>query len=70
MAPSVSRPPLLLRIDEVAERLAVSRATTYRLIHRGLIPTVHIGSAVRVPSDALDRWLHDQVGAPASSDRR
>ncbi len=70
MAPSVTRPPLLLRIDEVADRLTVSRATTYRLIQRGLIPTVHIGTAVRVPADALDRWLQDQVATNASRDRR
>ncbi len=55
MAPSVTRPPLLLRIDEVADRLTVSRATTYRLIQRGLIPTVHIGTAVRVPEGTLSR---------------
>ena len=67
MAPAVSRPPLLLRIDEVADRLAISRATTYRLIKRGLLPTVHIGGAVRIPAAALERWLQDQV-APSPSD--
>ena len=69
MAPVVSRPPLLLRIDEVADRLAISRATTYRLIQRGVIPTVHIGSAVRIPAEALDRWLRDQVAIRRSEPR-
>lgn len=68
MAPGVSR-PMLLRIDEVAERLAISRATTYRLIRGGSIPTVHIGTAVRVPADALDRWLHDQVASTTPMER-
>jgi len=67
MAPAVSRPPLLLRIDEVADRLAISRATTYRLIQRGQLPTIHIGGAVRVPAAALDRWLDDQI-TPTPSD--
>jgi excisionase family DNA binding protein len=59
---------MLLRIDEVAERLAISRATTYRLIRGGSIPIVHIGTAVRVPVDALDRWLDDQVASKASAE--
>ena len=52
---------LLLRIDAAAERLAVSRATLYRLLQRGELPTVRIGSAVRVPVSALERWLADQM---------
>ena len=52
---------LLLRIDAAAERLAVSRATLYRLVQRGELPTVRIGSAVRVPVSAIERWLADQL---------
>lgn len=69
MAPGVTR-PMLLRIDQVAERLAISRATTYRLVRGGSIPIVHIGTAVRVPVDALDRWLEDQVASTSSTDTR
>jgi excisionase family DNA binding protein len=54
---------LLLRIDVAAERLAVSRATLYRMVQRGEIPTVRIGAAVRVPVSALERWLAGQEGA-------
>jgi len=61
MAPIVS--PALLRVDEVADRLAVSRATAYRLIQRGALPIIHIGASVRIPADALDRWIEDQVAA-------
>jgi excisionase family DNA binding protein len=52
---------LLLRIDVAAERLAVSRATLYRMVQRGEIPTVRIGTAVRVPVSALERWLAGQM---------
>lgn len=69
MSPGGTR-PMLLRIDEVAERLAISRATTYRLIRGGSIPIVHIGTAVRVPADALHRWLDDQVASTTSADAR
>ena len=50
---------LLLRIDAAAQRLSVSPATLYRMIQRGDIGTV-IGSAVRIPVSALERWLADQ----------
>ena len=62
MAPR-SDQELLLRIDVAAERLAVSRATLYRMVQRGELPTVRIGSAVRVPVSALDRWLADHLAS-------
>ena len=69
MAPTTDQ-ELLLRIDVAAARLAVSRATLYRLIQRGELDTVHIGSAVRVPVTALERWLAAQPvgsrGGPSS----
>ena len=60
MAPR-SDQELLLRIDVAAERLAASRATLYRMVQRGELPTVRIGSAVRVPVSAIERWLADQI---------
>jgi excisionase family DNA binding protein len=56
-----ANPELLLRIDAAAQRLAVSRATLYRMIQRREIATVHIGTAVRVPVSALERWLAAQA---------
>ncbi|MBV9171990.1 MAG: helix-turn-helix domain-containing protein [Chloroflexi bacterium] len=53
---------LLLRMDAAAERLAVSRATLYRLIGRGELEVVHIGTAVRVPASALERWVSARLG--------
>ena len=67
MAPPVS--PALLRIDDVANRLSVSRATTYRLIQRGILPVVHIGTTIRVPAEALDCWLRDQVQSTSPAER-
>lgn len=48
---------LLLRINEASDRLGVSRATTYVLIQKGELRTVHIGSAVRIPADALTEFV-------------
>jgi excisionase family DNA binding protein len=62
MAPR-SDQELLLRPDVAAERQAFSRATLHRTVQRGELPTVRIGSAVRVPLSALDRWLADHMAS-------
>ena len=50
--------PIMLRPREVAELLSLSRSEVYRLIERGEIPAVRIGSSVRVPR----RWVEEQAG--------
>ena len=54
-------PAHLLTVDEVAQRLRIGRSTAYRLCHQGRLPTLLIGKAVRVPSDARDEWLRRNV---------
>lgn len=45
----------LLRIEQVAEILNISRALAYRLARDGSLKAVHIGHAVRVhPADLQD----------------
>lgn len=43
----------LLSIEEVRENLSVSRPTINRMISGGLLRTVRIGRAVRIPEAAL-----------------
>jgi excisionase family DNA binding protein len=52
---------LLLRIPEVAERLALGRSTIYRLINEGALPIIKIGVAVRVPALAVEEWVSHQT---------
>ena len=52
---------LLLRGGEVAKVLGVSRALAYRLMQRGELPVVRIGSCVRVPAEALRAWIDARV---------
>ena len=59
---SASR-PLLLRVEEAARMLAISRATLYPMLGRQ-IPVVRIGRAVRVPRSELERYLTRAVDAP------
>lgn len=46
-----------MTIPEAARRLSLGRATTYRLVQRGELPSVRIGRAVRVPAQALEAWV-------------
>jgi excisionase family DNA binding protein len=52
---------LLLRPLEVAELLGIGRSKTYELIGAGLIPSVRIGTSVRVPVESLRAWISKQT---------
>jgi excisionase family DNA binding protein len=43
----------LLTVREVADRLRVSRATVYRLVQAGALPTLRISNSIRIPAGAL-----------------
>jgi excisionase family DNA binding protein len=51
----------LLRVEEVAEILQVSRAFGYQLVQRGEIPGVRLGRAVRVRREDLLRFIEANV---------
>ena len=51
----------LLRIQEVAGILAVSRSKVYELIRSGDLPSIMIGGSRRVPVAMLREWLRRQV---------
>jgi excisionase family DNA binding protein len=55
---------LLLRPSEVAEMLGLGRSKTYDLIARGVIPSVKIDGAIRVPVDRLREFV-GQLGGQA-----
>jgi excisionase family DNA binding protein len=47
----------LLTIREACDRLKLSRASLYRLIQSGQLPTVRIGRSRRVVNEDLDRFI-------------
>lgn len=47
----------LISIDEVQRTLNVSRATVNRLLDRGELRRIHIGRAVRIPSEDVDAFV-------------
>ena len=44
---------ILLRPVEAAEMLGLSRAQVYVLCARGLLPSVRIGTSVRLPAESV-----------------
>ena len=56
---------LLLRPQEAAEALGVSRSKAYELIANRTIPSIKVGGSVRVPAGSLRQWIEQQVGAIA-----
>ena len=53
--PSIRR--LLLKPEEAADVLGIGRSTLYELLAAGVIDSVHIGKARRVPVAALEEYV-------------
>jgi excisionase family DNA binding protein len=54
---------MLLRVDEAAHMLRIPRSRLYQMLSRGDVPAVRLGRSLRVPADALKRWVEDRAGA-------
>ena len=44
-------------VKEAAERLNVHWSTVYRLVKDGSLGAIHIGRAVRIPSESLETFM-------------
>jgi excisionase family DNA binding protein len=53
------RLPLVLTVEEAADRLGVGRTLMYSLVNSGAIESVRIGRLRRVPADALVTFLDE-----------
>lgn len=57
----VTHDRLLLRMDEAAEVLGVSRSQVYALAARRELPVVTLGRSRRIPVAALRAWIEEQT---------
>jgi len=69
---SIFEQRLLLRVDEVARMIGVSKATAYDLVNRGEIPSVRLAGRggrglLRVPAEALRRIIEERTTGEARS---
>jgi excisionase family DNA binding protein len=53
----VALEPRAFSVTQVAKMLGLSRASAYRAIETGDIPSVKVGGRIIIPADALDRLL-------------
>lgn len=53
--------PLLVRVEEAARLLSLSRSTIYLMMDSGELPSVKHGTARRIPLAALKAWIAKQV---------
>jgi excisionase family DNA binding protein len=54
---------VLVTAEEAARRLALSRATVFRLLADGSLRSITVGRARRVPVAALVEFVHDRETA-------
>lgn len=55
--------PLLVRVEEAARILSLSRSTIYEMLDSGELPSVRRGAARRIPVTALRAWVAQQTEA-------
>ena len=53
--------PLLVRVEEAARILSLSRSMIYQMLDRGELPSVRCGTARRIPLAALHAWVVRQT---------
>ena len=58
---TVAIEPLLVRVEEAARLLSLSRSTIYEMLDRGELPSVRRGTARRIPLAALRAWVERQA---------
>ena len=59
--PRTTVEPLLLTIPQVAAMLGLGRSKVYDLIEHEGLPTVKLGTARRIPRQALEVWLTRRI---------
>jgi excisionase family DNA binding protein len=51
------QPRALLKVEEAAERLAISRTMMFSYIKSGAVESIKVGRLRRIPADAIDAYI-------------
>jgi excisionase family DNA binding protein len=54
-----------MTVVEIAATMRVSRATVYRLLHAGQLPSMRVGGSLRIPREAVETYV--RTSTPRSS---
>jgi len=65
--PAVTSAPTMLKPDEIAERMGVSKRTVLRWIERGDLAAYRVGSVTRIELAEFERFLARHRAATGSS---
>ncbi len=65
----VEKKQLLLKIDEAAQTLNISRAHLYNLINKGLIHPIHLGRSVRISRIHIERLIEQKLNESRISEK-
>ena len=60
--PNPNEEDRLLRVEEVAAKLRLSRTTVYRMAAEGKLPSIRIAFSRRFSPSAIDAWLAEHRG--------
>jgi excisionase family DNA binding protein len=68
---SLTDSPVLLTVEEAADRLRIGRTSMYRLVTSGAIETVTVGRLRRVPAECITEYVnrlrsHTRTNLPAA----
>jgi len=58
---------LLLRVSEAAKIVGLGKSKTYELVASGALPSIRIGSTIRIPTKALEAWVSRQIAEQVGS---
>jgi len=53
--------PAVLTVEDMAAYLRIGRGKAYELVHQRQVPHVRVGRYIRIPREALLRWLEGRV---------
>lgn len=50
-----------LTVKQLQKILKISRVNAYKIVKDPSFPTFRVGNQIRIPKDALDRWIAEQL---------
>ncbi|SVC22703.1 uncharacterized protein METZ01_LOCUS275557, partial [marine metagenome] len=56
-----SNKQLLYQVAETAKVLCCSKRTVSRLVQKGELPKVQVGSSIRIPCKAVQEWVQENT---------